>query len=805
MAEIKVTADTREAERSIRGLTSGLQGLASIAVGAGLTQQFITITSQVQELNNKLIFATGGVDEANKAFGLLAQTAQATGSSLAGTTDLFSKLAQSATFAGSSQEVFAKITENFNKTLQISGASGAGAASALYQFAQAIQKGTLNGDEFRTIMETNGYLLQVLEKQTGKTRSELIQMASQGRLSAEIVGKALLTATGISEDYAKTTRTIPQALENLSTSVAVAVNNFNKMTGAGDALVKVLDWFSKNTGALIGGIGGVAIAVTILTANLIGLRTALISTGVGALVVGIGIALGFAAEKLGLFGDVQKDVETNTAKTVEQLKKEQEELLKGLKVTPQKSTQQLDYAKKIGETIRALKAENDVLSQGTGIRSLQLEVEKAIAAEKEKAKAAGASLSAQQQKDLGRETGRRVLIEEENTIKKDLLSLSSQTLTTSIADAGQRAIAVELERYRLSLTRESYDLKKSELEQAIQSNLQAQALRTVSDDTLRTQAEFNSILIVDKKLREETLAVELARLQYGKNFTAEIERQVRATANLKNLQTQIAAGISLASGNSEASLRRQLNDELNNLEAARRAGDLVNEEAYLTTKAELQLKYYNNIRDLREKQYAEEFRQGGFSNKKAAEMAKQRNDVEKMTKEEQIQFGAETYGKMLSDLGTFNKDAFKAAKAFNIAVAIMDTYKAAQGAFTSLVGIPIIGPALGAVAAGAAIAAGMARVSAIRSQSFSGRALGGPVMGNDSYIVGENGPEVFTPNTTGSITRNSDIGGGDNVNINFNINTVDSKGFDTLLATRKPMIIQMVRTAMNDRGNRSLV
>lgn len=804
MAEIKVTADTRDAERQLKGLTSTLQGLASIAIGAGISQQFIQLTSQVQELNNKLVFATGGINEANKAFGLLAQTAQATGSSLGGTADLFSKLAQSATFAGSSQEVFAKITENFNKTLQISGASGAGAASALYQFAQAIQKGTLNGDEFRTIMETNGYLLQVLEKQTGKTRSQLIQMAGEGKLSAEIVGRALLTATGISEDYAKTTRTIPQALENISTSAAVAVNNFNKLTGAGNAIVKVLDWFSNNIGVLIGGLLGVTAAVGALTVSLIGLRTALISTGVGALVVGIGVALGFAAEKLGLFGDVQKDVETNTAKTTEQLKKETEELLKGFKVTPQKTQQQENYAKKIGETIAALKAENDVLAQGTGLRSLQLEVEKAIAAEKEKAKAAGSALSAQQEKDLRLQTSRKVLIDEENGIKKELLSLSSQTLTTSIADAGQRAIAVELERYRLQLTTETYNLKKTELQQAIQGNLQTQAAFGLQQDGLKVAYQISNLNIKDLDKRREQNAVDEARFRLGSLMTDEMEEQIRVTERLKILQEKINAGVSLAAGNSDANLKKQLDFQMSQLEAAR-SKDLIDEEAYLTTKAELQLKYYDNLRALKEKQYAEDFRQQGFSNKQAADMAKKRNEVEKMTKEEQIQFGVETYGKMLSDLGTFNKDAFKAAKAFNIAVAIMDTYKAATSAFAALAGIPIIGPALGAVAAGAAIAAGMARVSAIRSQSYSGRALGGPVMGGETYMVGENGPELFTPNTTGSITRNGDLSSGEIVNINFNINTVDSKGFDNLLATRKPMIIQMVRTAMNDRGNRSLV
>ena len=50
-----------------------------------------------------------------------------------------------------------------------------------------------------------------------------------------------------------------------------------------------------------------------------------------------------------------------------------------------------------------------------------------------------------------------------------------------------------------------------------------------------------------------------------------------------------------------------------------------------------------------------------------------------------------------------------------------------------------------------------------------GQAMGGPVMGGKSYIVGEQGPEVFTPATSGNITANHNLGGGgvriDNITI----------------------------------------
>lgn len=48
------------------------------------------------------------------------------------------------------------------------------------------------------------------------------------------------------------------------------------------------------------------------------------------------------------------------------------------------------------------------------------------------------------------------------------------------------------------------------------------------------------------------------------------------------------------------------------------------------------------------------------------------------------------------------------------------------------------------------------------------RANGGPVMGGSSYLVGERGPELFTPSSSGNITPNGAMGGGANITVNVN-------------------------------------
>jgi hypothetical protein len=53
-----------------------------------------------------------------------------------------------------------------------------------------------------------------------------------------------------------------------------------------------------------------------------------------------------------------------------------------------------------------------------------------------------------------------------------------------------------------------------------------------------------------------------------------------------------------------------------------------------------------------------------------------------------------------------------------------------------------------------------------KALQYNRRALGGPVSNTNSYLVGERGPEVFTPNVGGKINPNASMGGGTVINLN---------------------------------------
>jgi phage-related minor tail protein len=80
-----------------------------------------------------------------------------------------------------------------------------------------------------------------------------------------------------------------------------------------------------------------------------------------------------------------------------------------------------------------------------------------------------------------------------------------------------------------------------------------------------------------------------------------------------------------------------------------------------------------------------------------------------------------------------------------------------------------------ALAGGAVKSAGGGISKAVKSvisrgSSITGKATGGGVQVGQSYMVGEKGPEMFTPASNGSITPNYKMAGAGGLNLTINMN-----------------------------------
>lgn len=100
-----------------------------------------------------------------------------------------------------------------------------------------------------------------------------------------------------------------------------------------------------------------------------------------------------------------------------------------------------------------------------------------------------------------------------------------------------------------------------------------------------------------------------------------------------------------------------------------------------------------------------------------------------------------------------NKEMAAVGKAAAIATATVDTYKAANAAYSAMAGIPIVGPALGAAAAAAAIATGLMNVGKIVGVQF---AVGTPNIPQDMVATVHRG-EMVVPKTFAEGLRDGDL------------------------------------------------
>ena len=72
-------------------------------------------------------------------------------------------------------------------------------------------------------------------------------------------------------------------------------------------------------------------------------------------------------------------------------------------------------------------------------------------------------------------------------------------------------------------------------------------------------------------------------------------------------------------------------------------------------------------------------------------------------------------------------------------------------------------------------------------------------------IVGERGAEMFVPNSTGQITQSARGTGGGAVNVNFTINTIDSRGFSDALQENRGTITGIINNALAEKGRSELI
>ncbi len=201
---------------------------------------------------NQLKLVTSGQAELNVAMNDTYKIAQSTASSWDSVNAVYSKYMANSKTLNLTQAQTARLTEVTAKAVAVSGSNTEAAAGALFQFGQALDGNILRAEEYNSLVDGAGGLLNAMAKGLNVTRGELRQMMLDGKLSGQVITEALLKAgESVDELYSKTDTTISGSLNLITTEVTKMIGEFDSAEGASKILVSGITLLSQKMETLV--------------------------------------------------------------------------------------------------------------------------------------------------------------------------------------------------------------------------------------------------------------------------------------------------------------------------------------------------------------------------------------------------------------------------------------------------------------------------------------------------------------------------------------------------------------------------
>ena len=252
----KTNAVSNEATKGIEGLKTGYTALTSAmaALGIGVTaSELANQADAYKNLTARIQIAVGEHGNIEKAMDDVIAVSLKTNANLEATGGLYARLTKIGQEMKWPQEQALALTEAINKAVAIGGGSAASNEAAITQLNQALGSGVLRGDEFNSIMEQSPRLTQAMADGLGVTTGKLREMAGEGKLTSDIVTKAILSqSSAITKEFDKFPTTIGNSIENLKTSWMVYLGELDKTHGISEKAANAIKYLAENLDQVVG-------------------------------------------------------------------------------------------------------------------------------------------------------------------------------------------------------------------------------------------------------------------------------------------------------------------------------------------------------------------------------------------------------------------------------------------------------------------------------------------------------------------------------------------------------------------------
>jgi tape measure domain-containing protein len=238
---------------------TSLGTLLNYFIGLQGAQLFIDIADAATTMDNKVKTVTNTVAEFRDVQSSLFDLARRSRSSVEGIADSYVRYRKVLGQLGASQRETIQFTETIVKGFRAAGKTTAEAAQSSIQLAQGLQKGRLDGDELKSVLEGMPIeIVHALAKAVGTTAEGLRDAGAAGNISVAAIREAVrIAAPDIERLFRRTTATIHDGFEAIRTE---AIRFFTENTAASQTFVNALMWVADNVRILIPIVGALAAA-----------------------------------------------------------------------------------------------------------------------------------------------------------------------------------------------------------------------------------------------------------------------------------------------------------------------------------------------------------------------------------------------------------------------------------------------------------------------------------------------------------------------------------------------------------------
>lgn len=245
---LRTITRTNDEVQRLRAAFVALSAITGTGFTGALSAAYLIQTAdRARLLSNQLKTVTTDYADLKSVQEALYDVSQRTRSSFDATTKIYARTARATEHLGLKQQELLRITETVQKAFAIGGATQQEATGAAIQLSQGIASDRFSGDEFRSVAENAPVLLQGMAKTMGVTIGKLREMAHAGQLTADVVTKAILQASGsIDEQFGKTVATVGQGLTRVDNAFLQYIGDVDDSYGMTRKLSEGLSNLAKN-------------------------------------------------------------------------------------------------------------------------------------------------------------------------------------------------------------------------------------------------------------------------------------------------------------------------------------------------------------------------------------------------------------------------------------------------------------------------------------------------------------------------------------------------------------------------------